>query len=152
MPLLKSVVNIEDLRQLAQQRLPRVVFDYLDGGAEAEFTLRENCRAFEDIVFRPRQAIPAAECELRTLALGTEISLPVILGPIGYTRLIHHKGEIGVARAAGAAGIPYTVATFAGYKLEDVKAASSGPVWYQLYLIGGRGAAEAGIERARKAG
>ena len=149
---LRSVVNIEDFRRLAQQRLPRVVFDYLDGGAEAEFTLRENCKAFDEIIFRPRQAVSCSHCDLRTQILGTNISFPVILGPIGYTRLIHHKGELDVARAASAAGIPYSVATFAGYKLEEVRNAGSGPLWYQLYLIGGREAAEAGIERARKAG
>jgi len=146
------VVNIEDLRRLAQRRLPKVVFDYLDGGAEGEITLRENSRAFEDITFRPRQAVATRECDLRTRVLGSEISFPAILAPIGYTRLIHASGELAVARAAGAAGIGHAVATFAGHKLEDVKAASSGPLWYQLYLIGGRQAAKAGIERARKAG
>lgn len=136
---------------MARRRLPRVVFDYLDGGAEAEVTLRENCRAFEEISFRPHQAI-AGPCELRTRALGDQLAFPVVLAPIGYTRLIHAKGELAVARAAGAAGVGYAVATFAGHRLEDVKAAGSGPLWYQLYLIGGREAAEAAIERARKAG
>jgi len=145
-------VNIEDLRRLAQRRLPKVVFDYLDGGAEGEITLRENCRAFDEITFRPRQAVATRACDLRTRVLGSEISFPAILAPIGYTRLIHASGELAVARAAGAAGVGYAVATFAGHKLEDVKAASSGPLWYQLYLIGGRQAAKAGIERARKAG
>jgi len=145
-------VNIEDLRRLAQRRLPKVVFDYLDGGAEGEITLRENCRAFDEITFRPRQAVATRACDLRTRVLGSEISFPAILAPIGYTRLIHASGELAVARAAGAAGIGHAVATFAGHKLEDVKAASSGPLWYQLYLIGGRQAAKAGIERARKAG
>jgi isopentenyl diphosphate isomerase/L-lactate dehydrogenase-like FMN-dependent dehydrogenase len=146
------VVNIEDLRRLAEQRLPRVVFDYLDGGAEAEFTLRENCRAFDTVTFRPRQAVAVGHCDLRTKVLGSDVSFPAILAPIGYTRLVHASGELAVARAAGAAGIGYTVATFAGHKLEDVKAATSGPVWYQLYLVGGRQAAESGIERARSAG
>jgi L-lactate dehydrogenase (cytochrome) len=137
---------------LAEQRLPRVVFDYLDGGAEAEFTLRENCRAFDTVTFRPRQAVAVGHCDLRTKVLGSDVSFPAILAPIGYTRLVHASGELAVARAAGAAGIGYTVATFAGHKLEDVKAATSGPVWYQLYLVGGRQAAESGIERARSAG
>ncbi len=146
------VVNIEDLRRLAKQRLPRVVFDYLDGGAEAEFTLQENRRAFDKVTFRPRHAVAVGHCDLRTKVLGSDVSFPAILAPIGYTRLIHASGELAVARAAGAAGIGYTVATFAGYKLEDVKAAASGPVWYQLYLVGGRQASESAIERARNAG
>ena len=144
-------VNIEDLRRLAERRLPRVVFDYLDGGAEAEVTLRENVRAFQEIRFRPRQAIPGA-CDLGTQVLGSKLGFPVLLAPIGYTRLLHAQGELAVARAAGAAGIGYVVATFAGHRLEDVKSASAGPVWYQLYLVGGREVAEAGIERARHAG
>jgi L-lactate dehydrogenase (cytochrome) len=150
--LVAKAINIADLRRLAERRLPRVVFDYLDGGAEAELTLRENCRAFEDIIFRPRQAI-AGQCDLRTRILGSDLSFPVILAPIGYTRLIHPNGELAVARAAEKAGVGYVVATFAGYKLEEVRAAaSSAPLWYQLYLIGGREAAKAGIERARNAG
>lgn len=144
-------VNIEDLRRLAERRLPRVVFDYLDGGADAEVTLGENRRAFQDILFRPRQAITGA-CDLRTRVLGAELSFPVLLAPIGYTRLLHAEGELAVARAAGAAGVGYVVATFAGHRLEDVKAVSSGPLWYQLYLIGGRQAAEAAIERAYNTG
>ena len=151
MPSPLKAVNIADLRRLAEQRLPRVVFDYLDGGAEAEFTLRENARAFEEITFRPRQAI-AGDCDLRTSVLGCDLSFPLLLAPIGYTRLLRAKGELAVARAAGAAGVGYVVATFAGHRMEDVKAATSGPAWYQLYLIGGREVAEAGIERARKAG
>jgi L-lactate dehydrogenase (cytochrome) len=145
-------VNIEDLRRLAQQRLPRVVFDYLDGGADDEITLRENCRAFQEISFRPHQAVRIPDLDLRTRVLGADLSFPLLLAPIGYTRLLHSNGELLVARAAGDAGVGYVVATFAGHKLEDVKRASSGPLWYQLYLIGGREAAEAGIDRARKAG
>src|SRR5579864_846673 len=148
----QTVVNIEDLRRVAKRRLPRVVFDYLDGGADAETTLRENCRAFEDLYFRPRQAVRLPDLDVRARVLGAELSFPLLLAPIGYTRLLHSKGELLVARAAGAAGVGYVVATFAGHKLEDVKRASSGPLWYQLYLIGGREAAEAGIDRARKAG
>ena len=147
-----EIVNIEDLRRLAKRRLPRVVFDYLDGGAEAEVTLRENCRAFEAITFRPLQGVSKPDCDLRTRVVGSEISFPVILAPIGYTRLIHASGELAVARAAAAAGIGYVVATFAGHRLENVREASSAPLWYQLYLVGGRNAAEAGIERARQAG
>jgi isopentenyl diphosphate isomerase/L-lactate dehydrogenase-like FMN-dependent dehydrogenase len=146
------VVNIEDLRWLARNRLPRVVFDYLDGGAEDELTLQANRRAFEAVTFRPRQAVAVPQCELRTRVLGFELSLPAALAPIGYSRLVHPEGEVGAARAAGAAGTAYILSTISGHRLEDVKAASSGPLWYQLYLLGGRGAAEAAIERARNAG
>ncbi len=146
------VVSIEDLRPLARRRLPRAVFDYLDGGAEGEVTLRENCRVFEDVTFRPRHAVALANCELCTRVLGFDLSLPFLLAPVGYSRLMHPGGEVAAARAAGAAGTAYILSTISGHKLEDVKAGSRGPVFYQLYLMGGRGAAEAAIDRARAAG
>jgi L-lactate dehydrogenase (cytochrome) len=146
------VVNIEDLRPLARKRLPRVVFDYIDGGAEGEVTLKENCRAFEDLTFRPRQAVAVPQCDLATRVLGLDLALPVLLAPVGYSRLMHPGGEVVAARAAGAAGTAYILSTVSGHRMEDVKAASRGPVWYQLYLVGGREAAEDGIRRARSAG
>src|SRR6266478_1956406 len=146
------VVCIGDLRPLARRRLPRPVFDYLDGGADGEVTLRENCRVFDDVMFRPRYAVPVSDCDLRTRVLGFDISFPAILAPVGYSRLMHPDGEAGAARAAGAAGTGYILSTISGHRMEDVKAASSGPVCFQLYLLGGRAASEAVIERARVAG
>jgi isopentenyl diphosphate isomerase/L-lactate dehydrogenase-like FMN-dependent dehydrogenase len=146
------VVSIDDFRPLAQRRLPQAVFDYLDGGAEGEVTLRENRRAFDDVTFRPRHAVAVPECDLRARVLGFDVSFPVLLAPVGYSRLMHPDGEPGAARAAGAAGTAYILSTLSGHRLEDVKAASSGPVCYQLYLMGGREAAEAAIERARSVG
>jgi isopentenyl diphosphate isomerase/L-lactate dehydrogenase-like FMN-dependent dehydrogenase len=146
------VVNIEDLRQRALRRLPRAVFDYLDGGAESERSLRENNRAFESLTFRPRNAMAVSQCDLRTTVLGAELSFPAILAPIGYSRLIHPAGECAASRGAGAAGTAYILSTISGHKLEDVRAASNGPLWYQLYLLGGRPAAEAALDRAWKAG
>lgn len=146
------VVSIADFQSLACRRLPKVVFDYLDGGAEGEVTLRENCRVFEDVTFRPRHAVAAPSCDLRTRVLGFDLSLPVLLAPVGYSRLIHAEGEVAAARAAGVAGTAYILSTISGHRLEDVKAASPGPVCYQLYLLGGREAAEASIQRAKNAG
>jgi isopentenyl diphosphate isomerase/L-lactate dehydrogenase-like FMN-dependent dehydrogenase len=145
------VVCIDDLRSIALSRIPRAVFDYLDGGAEGEVTLRENCRVFEDVTFRPRHAVAVSNCELCTRVLGFDLSLPFLLAPVGYSRLMHPGGEVAAARAAGNAGTAYILSTISGHKLEDVSAGSSGPVFYQLYLMGGRGAAEAAIERARQA-
>jgi isopentenyl diphosphate isomerase/L-lactate dehydrogenase-like FMN-dependent dehydrogenase len=146
------VVCISDFRPMARRRLPRPVFDYLDGGADGEVTLRENCRVFDDITFRPRHAVAVAECDLRTNVLGFDISFPAVLAPVGYSRLMHPDGEAGAARAAGLAGTGYILSTISGHRVEDVKAASSGPVCFQLYLMGGRAASEAIIERARGAG
>ena len=145
-------VNIEDLRRAARRRLPRAVFDYIDGGAEAEITLRENTRAFEPITLRPRCAVALPSCDLGTTVLGTRLALPFILAPIGSSRLFYPRAEEVAARAAGAAGTAYTLSTFSGCLLEDVREASAGPVWYQLYLAGGRECATASIERARTAG
>lgn len=147
-----KVINIEDLRRLARRRLPKSVFDYLDGGAEAELTLNENCRAFRDVNFRPRGAVAIAECNLKTSVLGHELSFPAMLAPVGYSRLMHPGGEVAAAHAAGLAGTGYILSTISGHKLEDVKAACPGPVWYQLYLLGGRQAAEDALDRARRAG
>jgi isopentenyl diphosphate isomerase/L-lactate dehydrogenase-like FMN-dependent dehydrogenase len=146
------VVNIEDLRTLARGRLPKIVFDYLDGGAEDEVTLQANRRAFDAVTFRPRLAVPTNPCDLRTRVLGFDVSFPALLAPVGYSRLMHADGELAASRAAGAAGTIYILSTISGHRLEDVKAASSGPVWYQLYLLGGHEAAEAALERARLAG
>jgi len=146
------VISIADFRTLARRRVARAVFDYLDGGAEGEVTLRESCRVYDDITFRPRHAVAFADCNLRTRVLGLDLALPFLLAPVGYSRLMHPDGEMGAARAAGNAGTAYILSTISGHKLENVKAASAGPVFYQLYLMGGRAAAEGSIERARLAG
>jgi len=148
----RQVVNVQDFRLLARRRLPKVVFDYLDGGAEDEITLHENRRAFEDLTFRPRHAVAFPDYDLRARVLGCDLAMPVMLAPVGYSSVMHSRGELAAARAAGNAGTAYILSTISGSALEDVKAATSGPVFYQLYLIGGRKAAESTIERARKAG
>jgi isopentenyl diphosphate isomerase/L-lactate dehydrogenase-like FMN-dependent dehydrogenase len=147
-----GAVNVEDLRRLAKRRLPRVIFDYIDGGADGELTLRENSRIFESVTFRPRNAVAATPCNLRTTVLGTRLELPFMLAPVGSSRLFFPRGECAASAQAGAAGTAYVLSTLSGCRMEDVKAASSGPVWYQLYLVGGREAATAAIRRARIAG
>ncbi|HUA00331.1 MAG TPA: alpha-hydroxy acid oxidase [Candidatus Aquilonibacter sp.] len=146
------VVNIGDLRRIAQQRLPRVLFDYLDGGAEGEVTLRENMRAFEEVTFRPRQALYIPERDTGTSVLGSNLSMPVLLAPCGFSHMFYPHGEPTAARAAGKAGLGYVLTTMSGHRLEDVATATSGPLWYQLYLAGGHDAGKAAIERAQKAG
>jgi L-lactate dehydrogenase (cytochrome) len=146
------VVNIADLRRLAERRLPRLAFDYIDGGADDEITLRENRRAFETVTFRPRSAVATAGADLRTTVLGTTLDLPFLLAPVGSSRLFYPRGEIVAARAAGAAGTVYVLSTLSGCRLEDVRAATNRPAWYQVYLVGGRDIATAGIARAQAAG
>jgi len=149
---MKSVVNISDLRTRAQQRLPRVVFDYIDGGADAERTLRENCRVFDDLTFRPRGGVATPAVDLRVSLLGQAFALPFLLAPIGSSRMFFPRAEEHAARAAGSAGTGYILSTLSGCRLEDVKAATAGPAWYQVYLVGGRDVGEAAIARAKAAG
>ena len=146
------VICVDDLRRIARRRVPKSVFDYLDGGAEGEVTLRENCRVFDDVTFRPRQAVAEPGCDLRTRVFGAEIAVPFLLAPVGYSRLMHPSGEVAAARAAGKFGTGYILSTISGHRLEDVKTGTTGPAFYQLYLMGGRDAAEASIERAKLAG
>ena len=150
--IVMKFINVEDLRLAAKRRLPRAVFDYIDGGADAEWTMRENARVFDDVLLRPRSAVATKECDLRTTVLGETIELPVILAPVGSCRMFYPRGEEVAARAAGEAGTIYTLSTLAGCAVGDVKSATRGPLWYQLYVIGGRDVALAGIERARSCG
>ena len=147
-----SAVNIADLRLMAKRRLPRMVFDYIDGGAEREWTLRENMRAFEDVMFRPRSAVATPKCDLATSVLGLPIDLPLVLAPVGSSRMFYPRGEERAACAAGEAGTIYTLSTLSGCRMEDVKQATRGNAWYQLYLVGGRNTAMAAIERAKQCG
>jgi isopentenyl diphosphate isomerase/L-lactate dehydrogenase-like FMN-dependent dehydrogenase len=146
------VVNINDLRTLARRRLPRVVFDYIDGGADAEHTLRENCRVFDDVTLRPRAAVGVRSVDLRITVLGQTFDLPFLLAPIGSSRMFYPRAEVHAAAAAGEAGTGYILSTLSGCRLEDVKAATRGPAWYQLYLVGGREVSERAVARARAAG
>jgi len=145
-------VNIADLRLAAKRRLPKVVFDYIDGAADAEVTLRENCRAFEDIAFRPRSAVATKSCDLSTTVLGTQLALPFLLAPVGSSRMFYPRGEEVASHAAGEAGTAYILSTLSGCHVNDVKKATSGPVWFQLYLVGGHEVAMGGIARAKAAG
>src|SRR3954469_25818186 len=150
--LVPTCVNIEDLRRAARRRLPPQVFDYIDGGAEGEVTLRENVRAFEDISFHPKSAVDTPAPNLGTTVLGTPIALPIILAPVGSSRMFWPKGEAVAASVAGEVGTIYCLSTLSGMRLEEVKAATKGPAWYQVYLCGGRDVAAKTIACARDAG
>jgi len=145
-------INIADLRRAAERRLPRSVFDYIDGGADGEVTLRENTRAFDDVTFRPRCAVEVPTCDLATTVLGTPLALPLIFAPVGSSRMFWPRGEEVAARVAGRIGTIYSLSTLSGCRLEDVKKSTPGPAWYQLYLCGGRDVAAATVQRARDAG
>ena len=152
MPSVDRAVLIEDLRRMAERRLPRMVFDYIDGGAEREWTLKENTRAFTDVMLRPRSAVATKRCDLSTTVLGLGIDVPFILAPVGSSRMFYPRGEEEAAAAAGEAGTIYTLSTLSGCRMEDVRQATAGNAWYQLYLVGGRDVAMGAIARAKAAG
>src|ERR1700710_1156107 len=147
-----AIVNIHDLRRLARARLPDAVFDYLDGAADDEVTLEDSTRAFREVLFKPRFAVATPACDLGVTVLGHKLDLPFILAPIGYSRLMHPRGELAGSKAAGKNGTAYILSTMSGHRIEDVKAQSTGPTFYQLYLAGGRGAAGGALARAKDGG
>ena len=147
-----KVVNVSDLRDLAKKRLPKMVFGYIDSGADREQTLAQNCSAYNEILFRPRCAVATPSVELKISVLDQTFKLPFLLGPVGSSRMFYPKGEVVAAREAGKAGTGYTLSTLSGCRLEDVKQATSCPAWYQLYLLGGRDVALKTIARAKAAG
>ncbi|WP_320663693.1 alpha-hydroxy acid oxidase [Prochlorococcus sp. MIT 1223] len=147
-----NAVNVSDLRLLAKRRLPQMVFDYIDSGADREQTLSDNCTAYNQILFRPRCAVSTPNCDLSISVLDQSFKLPFILAPVGSSRMFFPKGEVVAAREAGIAGTGYSLSTLSGCRLEDVKEATNCPAWYQLYLLGGRDVALKTIERAKKAG
>ncbi|HET9028988.1 MAG TPA: alpha-hydroxy acid oxidase [Candidatus Aquilonibacter sp.] len=149
---IERAITIEDLRRLAKRRLPRVVFDYIDGAAEREITLRRNSEAFERIVFRPKSAVASAPCTIGATVVGTQFDLPFLLAPVGSSRMFWPKGECVAARCAGDAGTGYILSTLSGCAMEDVAASTHGPKWFQLYIIGGQSVAMRAIERAKAAG
>jgi len=146
---LSRITSVADAQQLASKRIPRSVYQAF---ARQSGTARDNLRALGEVGFRPRVATRFDRHELATTILGRPSAMPVVASPVGGLRLAHRDAEVGLAAAAGAVGIPVGVSTSAHHRIEDVARATSGPVWYQLYLAGGRAAAEGAIERAHACG
>jgi L-lactate dehydrogenase (cytochrome) len=147
-------VTVEDLRAAARHRVPRSVFEFVDGGAEDELTMQRTREAFARVEFRPRVLGGAEAVDISTTLFGRRMTQPLVLGPTGFCRLSHHEGERAVARAAASAGIPFGLTTMGTVSLEDV-AAVGGPAaarWFQLYVMRDRGLTLELIERAKAAG
>lgn len=144
--------SVEDVRRKARRRTPKMVFDYVDGGARAELTMRANRDAFDEIVFRPRMAVRVADPDLSTTVLGERVALPVLLAPCGGLRAVHPHGESGAARAAHRAGTVFCLSSAAGTSIEQVAQDAPGSRWFQLYFLGGRAGAERLVDRAAAAG
>lgn len=150
---LARALTIADLRVAARRRTPRAVFDYTDGAAEAETSLRRARQAFERVQFHPRVLRDVTAVDTATTILGRPAALPLALAPTGFTRMMHHEGERAVVRAAERAGIPYALSTMGTTSIEDVAAAAPGARrWFQLYLWRDRAAGKELVQRAQAAG
>ena len=148
----QKILTVEDYRARAKRRLPRVAFDFIDGGAESEKTMRDNRGAFDEVILRPRNGTQVGVPDLRTKVLDLELSMPVIVAPCGMARVVHPDGDLAAVRAAGKAGTVFTLSTMSGHSIEEVAAAATGPRWYQVYNVGGRGRVEHAVARAASAG
>ena len=149
---LNHVVSIEDLRSLTRRRLPRAIFDFFDGGAEDEVTLRENRAAFERVRLLPRVLVNVSKVDLSTELLGARSSLPLAIAPTGGISAGRAGAELALARAAKAAGIPFTMATPSACTIERMAEEVGGRLWFQLYAVREHEFREKLIARARDAG
>ena len=148
---LRRAASVDDLRAIARRRLPRGVFDYVDGGAEDELTLAANRAAFDATGFRPRVLRNVSAVDVSSTLLGEPVAYPLTLAPTGFTRIVHPEGELAVARAAARAGLPYTLSTLSTCSIEEVRAVSDGRLWFQVYAWRDRGLVKEMVTRAAEA-
>ncbi|WP_368283601.1 FMN-dependent L-lactate dehydrogenase LldD [Klebsiella variicola] len=141
-----------DYREAARRRLPRFLFDYIDGGAVAENTMNANATELASVALRQRVLCGAGEPTLATTILDASWAMPVALGPVGATGMYARRGEVQAARAASRAGIPYTLSTVSVCSIEEVASQASGALWSQLYVLKDRGYMRNALERAWAAG
>jgi L-lactate dehydrogenase (cytochrome) len=142
------IQSIGDLRELARRRIPRAIFDYADGGSYEELTLRRNAADLDAISFQQRVMVDVSAVSLATTVLGVQASMPLAIAPTGLAGFFHADGEILGARAAAEFGIPFCLSTMSVCSIEDVRAATKQPFWFQQYLMRDRGFNQELIERA----
>jgi L-lactate dehydrogenase (cytochrome) len=146
------VVTIEDLRKRARRRLPRAIFDYVDGGAEDEFTLHANRAGFQRYTFNARVLVDVSARDQSTTLLGERLATPLVLAPTGFTGMLWPNGEVLAAQAAGRRGTIYTLSTMSICSIEQVAEQASGPLWFQLYVWRDREITRSLVDRARERG
>src|SRR6185437_13847023 len=149
---LSRALNIADLRAVARRRVPHFVFEYVEGGAEDEASLRCNRSSFESLRLIPQTLVDTSSRNLRTEILGRPAAAPLIIGPTGLNGMLHTDGDIGLAKAAAHLGIPFTLSTMSTTRLEDVAKQAGGRLWMQLYVLKNRAVAEDIMSRAAAAG
>ena len=146
------ITNIEDLRVLAQRRVPRMFYDYADSGSWTEGTYRANEADFQKILLRQRVAVDMANRSTATRMVGQDVKMPVALAPVGLTGMQHADGEIHAARAAEKFGVPFTLSTMSICSIEDIRAHTKAPFWFQLYWMKDRDFMDRLMDRAKAAG
>lgn len=151
-PALERAFSIDALRKLAKRKTPAMAFDFIDGGAEDEVTLRRNRTAFADISLKPRVLVDVSEKDTSVQVLGSTIPSPLILGPAGLAGIAWPGGERLVAQAANARGLPFVLSTAGSASIEEVADAAPGPLWFQLYLWRDREVTKSLVQRAQAAG
>ena len=144
--------NVADYRELARRRIPKVLFDYVDGGAFSESTLRANCDDFQKIQLRQRVLVDVSSVSMKTELLGQEMTMPMVLSPIGMAGMYARRGEVQAARAAKKAGVPMCLSTMSICDLEEVAKGAGGATWFQLYMIKDRGYMRELLQRATELG
>ena len=149
---LARAANIADLRLIAKRNLPGGIFDYIDGGAEDETSLRRNADGFGAYGFAPRILRDVSGIDTSTTLLGHTLPFPIVFSPTGFTRIAHSQGELAVARVAAANGLPYCLSTLSTRSIEEVAAVSNGPKWFQVYVWRDRGMVRDMLQRARANG
>lgn len=149
---LEQCVSVDDMRRVARRRLPRGVFDYVDGGAEDERSMARNVDAFARYQFEPRVLRNVSALDTSTTLFGRTMEMPLVIAPTGYTRIADSQGELAVARAAERAGIPYSLSTMGTRSIEEVASVSDGDKWFQIYTWRDRPLVEELVSRAKQAG
>lgn len=149
---LEKIASVEDARDLARRRVPTSVYQMFEAGSGSNITARRNEQVFEEVLFRPRNAVSLPSYDISTTVLGHKISMPAIVSSVGFLSVAHSDGEAGVARAAGDAGTIQFVSGVTTTPIETIMANASGPVFYQLYYVGGRDASAPIIDRVKAAG
>jgi len=148
----RRAANVEELRRVAMRRVPRFVFEYVEGGAEDEISLRRNRQVFERIVWLPRTLVGAGAPDLAVELLGESLHLPLIIAPTGFNGMLWPEGDLALARAAAEAGIPFTLSTVGNYDVVRMGRELPGTVWFQLYPVKDERTLDRLVDRAAEAG
>ncbi|GAA2110755.1 alpha-hydroxy acid oxidase [Microlunatus panaciterrae] len=144
--------TVADVRALAKRRLPKMAFDFVDGGAGTETTLRANVSDLAEITLQPRSLVDVSQQSLTAEVAGQRLPMPLLLAPCGLIRVVGGDGELAAVRAAGKAGLTYTISTASSWSIEEIAAEATGPLWFQLYMWRSRDVISSLLHRATEAG